>query len=115
MLYREFCDFLEYRICDLLVNSNDDRVKGFWCDGVLVPLSENYYSQKYVNDHRQVILKAHIGKDGQQEYDLTMNFGTKSLSKYAKNLDIQECVPNPDSENCFTIDTEKFKMELQLL
>lgn len=115
MLDNEFCYFLEYRICDLLENSNDDRLKGFWCDGVYLPLFENNYSQKYVNDNRQIILKAHIGKDGQQEYKLTMNFGPKALSKYARNLDIKECVPNPDSENCFAIDIEKLKMELQLL
>lgn len=115
MLDSAFCDFLEYRICDLLENSNDDRLRGFWCDGILLPPFENCYSQKYVNDNRQVILKAYIGKNEQQEYELTMNFGPKALSKYARNLDIQECVPNAGDENCFAIDIEKFKMELQLL
>ncbi len=114
MLDKEFCDFLEYRIGDLLEYSNDERLKGFWCDGVLLSEPDKYYSKKFINDNRETVLTAFIGKDGQTEYEVTLKFGRKALSRYERNLDIQECLPNPDNENCFTIDTEKFKMQIQL-
>jgi hypothetical protein len=61
-----------------------------------------------------VILKAHIGKDGQTEYELTLKFGKKALSRYARNLDLKACVPNPDQQNWFVIDTKRKKIEIQL-
>ena len=114
MLDIEFCEFLEYKICDLLKHSNDDRIKGFWCDGVLLTEPDKYYSQKYVNDKKETLLTAFIGNDGQSEYELTLKFGRKALSRYGRNLDIQECFPNPEVENYFRIDREKFKIQIQL-
>ena len=75
---------------------------------------DKYYSQKFVNDNREILLTAFIGKDGQTEYELKLKFGRKALSRYERNLDIQECVPSSDDENCFIIDTEKFKIQIQL-
>ena len=50
MLDNEFCSFLEHEISKAFANSNNDRVKHFWCDGVLLPTFENEYSKKFVND-----------------------------------------------------------------
>jgi hypothetical protein len=59
-------------------------------------------------------LTAFIGKTGQDKYELTLNFGQKALSKYARGLDILECVPNPQNLNSFMIDTEKHQIIIQL-
>ena len=111
---RDFCEFLEYEICKAFEQSDNDQIKGFWCDGILLNQPDSFYSQKFVNDNRHLKLKAFIGKDGQIEYELTLKFGNKALSRYARNLDIKECVPNPDKQNWFDIDTKRNKIEIQL-
>jgi hypothetical protein len=110
----DFCEFLEYEICKVLDHFDNEETKGFWCDGVLLNQPDSYYSQKVVNDTKQVTLKAFIGKDGQTEYDLTLKFGNKAISLLASNLDIKECVPNTDRHNWFDIDTKLNKIEIQL-
>ncbi|MCD4695335.1 MAG: hypothetical protein K8S16_03755, partial [Bacteroidales bacterium] len=62
----EFCTKLEFRICSELENSNDTELKGLWCDGILwKPSNEIQLTKKHVNDKRQIITKAWIGKTGQ--------------------------------------------------
>jgi hypothetical protein len=114
MLDQDFCEFLEYEICRAFENSDNDQIKGFWCDGVALSQPDKFYSQKFVNDNRQITLKAFIGKDGQTEYELTLKFGNKALSLFSKNLDIKECVPSPDKHNWFDLDTKQNKIEIQL-
>jgi len=112
MLDQDFCEFLEYKISKALQNSDNEEIKGFWCDGILLPSSKSNYSQKFVNENRQIILKAFIGKNGQTEYELTLKFGNKALSRYARNLDIKECIPNPDK--IYWIDTKQRKVLIEL-
>jgi hypothetical protein len=78
MLNQDFCVFLEYEICKAFEHSDNDQIKGFWCDGVLLNQPNYTYSQKFVNDNRQVKLKAFIGKGGQTEYELILRFGKKA-------------------------------------
>lgn len=94
MLDQDFCEFLEYEICRAFKHLDNQQIKGFWCVGALLNQSDNSYSQKIINDNRQVILKAFIRKDRQTEYNLTLKFGNKALSRFVRNLDIKECVPN---------------------
>jgi hypothetical protein len=114
MLDQNFREALEYRICDALANSQDEEVIGLWCDGVLLSEPDDHYSQKFVNDNRQVKMQARIGKDGQSLYSLTLRFGTKALSRFARKLDIIECIPQTDLENWFRIDTLMKEIEVQL-
>lgn len=114
MIDQDFCEFLEYEICKAIEYTDNVQIKGFWCDGVWLNQPDSSYSIKFVNDNRQVILKAFIGKNGQTEYELILKFGNKSLSRYARNLGIKECVPNPDKQNWFKIDTKRNKIEIQL-
>ena len=99
MINQDFCEFLEHEICKAFKHTDNDQIKGFWCDGVLLNQPDSSYSQKSVNDNRHIILKAFIGKDRQAEYELILKFGNKALSSYVRNLDIKECVPNPDKQN----------------
>jgi len=43
MLDQDFCEFLEYEICKAFEQSDNGEVKGFWCDGVLLPQFESSY------------------------------------------------------------------------
>ncbi|MBK8627984.1 MAG: hypothetical protein IPN86_21225 [Saprospiraceae bacterium] len=45
MLDQDFCAFLEYEICKAFEHSENDQVKGFWCDGVFLNQPDSYYSQ----------------------------------------------------------------------
>lgn len=114
MLDHDFCGHLEYVICCALEDSDEESTRGFWCDGVLLPLHKQYYSQKFVNDMRHVSMKAFVGKNGQTEYELILKFGNKALSRYARNLNIIECVPSPDIPDWFSINIEKRVIEIQL-
>lgn len=111
MIDQGFCEFLEYELCKAFEHSDNEAIKGFWCDGVL--LSESF-TQKEVNDNRQVTLKAFIGKDGQTAYTLILKFGNKALSRYARNLDLKECVPNLEKINWLGIDIQRNRVEIQL-
>lgn len=85
---------------------------GFWCDGVLMNQTEIRYSLKYINDKREALFRAWVGKDGQEPYDLYLKFGPKALSRYARALDICVCVP--DSGTGFHIDPENKVIVIQL-
>lgn len=114
MIDHNFCDFLEYEICKAFKQSHNHEIKGFFCDGILLSEPDSHYSQKSVNDKRQVLLKAFIGQDGQTEYELTLKFGDKALSRYARDLDIKACVPDAEKQNWFHIDTIRRKIEIRL-
>ena len=96
MLDQDFCEFLEFKITRALNNHDDERLKGFWCDGVLLPGNENEYSKKWVNDKRQIVMTAFVGQTGQDKYELILRFGNKALSKYARGLNLEECVGDGD-------------------
>ncbi|MBL7829377.1 MAG: hypothetical protein JNJ57_22260 [Saprospiraceae bacterium] len=85
MLTQTFCEFLEFELCKAFSLSDNDQIKGFWCDGVLLDQPENAYSQQAVLDNKQVKLKAYIGKDGQTPYKLTLKFGNEALNRVALN------------------------------
>ena len=114
MLDQIFCEILEYRLCDAFEDFTDEGLKGFWCDGVLLSEDGKEYSQKHVNDNRQVKMQAFVGKDGQTVYDLTLIFGIKALSRYARNLDIVECIPETESQKWLKIDISKKVIEVLL-
>ena len=114
MIDSGFCLHLEYKIGEAFEFSDNEEVKGFWCDGVMLSEPNSNYSQKFVNDNRAIILTAFIGKDGQSKYELLLKFGRKSLSRYARNLDIKECIPNIEKTDWFIIDTKLKKIEIQL-
>ncbi|MGN6438814.1 MAG: hypothetical protein ACTHMM_19880 [Agriterribacter sp.] len=114
MLNNDFCERLERKISEAFTNSGNEKAKHFWCDGVLLPTFENEYSRKFVNDNRQIVMAAFIGLSGQDKYELVLKFGDKALSKYARGLDIFECIPNSTNETWFDIDVARRKILIQL-
>ena len=107
MLNEEFCGFLEYQLSKSFKYSNDESIKSFWCDGVMLSSNENDYSKKSINDNWLVLLKAFIGKDGQDEFALLLKFGDQALSKYARDLDIMDCIPEIEKDDWYTVDKER--------
>jgi hypothetical protein len=103
MVNQQFLNHLELEITKALSNSINPELKGFWCDGILLPKNENEYSKKTINDKRQLILRAFIGKEGQDKYEMTLLFGKKSLSKIARDLDLKSSIPNPDNSDWIKI------------
>ena len=114
MRNQDFCAFLEYKISDGLKISDNEQLKGFWCDGVLLPNNSNEYSQKIVNNRRQIIMTAFIGKTGQDKYELILRFGKESLSKYARDSEIIECIPKPEKNDWLNVDVINKQVTIQL-
>lgn len=109
-----FCIFLEYEITRVLGQSDDVLLKHFWCDGVLLPDSVEDYSKKFVNSKRQVVMRAFAGQTGQDLYELTLRFGPKALSRYSRDLSLEECVPDIEESNWLAVDIESKKIVVQL-
>ena len=107
---KEFCDNLEYHLGATFEKSNNDKLKGFWCDGVL----QKRIGKKLVNDHRVIDTVAWIGKNGQSDYQMRIHFGNKSLRRFAKGTPMNDCIPSSDSMDWIKIDTEKRKIEIEL-
>jgi hypothetical protein len=114
MLDEDFCNFLEYQISNALENSKNAAIRGFWCDGILLPDDESRYDRKLVNDNRKILLTAFFGKGGQDNYELTLNFGKKSLSKYARGLPIEECIPGTANDDWIEVDIMSKKLIVHL-
>ena len=111
----KFCTRLEYRICSELEKSNDAELKGFWCDGVSWFPTDIQLTKKHVNDKRKIETKAWIGKTGQDVYQTIIHFGKKALSRYAKDVDLTECIPDLESQaEWFEIDIENKIIEIKL-
>jgi hypothetical protein len=109
---QDFCSHLEYHLCRTFKNSPDKDIQNIWCDGV----SDQAFvkTKKYVNDNRRLQTKAWIGKDGQDEFEMTIVFGNKALSKYARGLDLKDCLPSDVSMNWVEIHLDKKTIELRL-
>ncbi len=111
----EFCTRLEYRICHELEKSTDPELKGFWCDGVSWFATEKQLTKKHLNDKRKIVTKAWIGKTGQTEFKATIHFGKRALSKYAKGIDLTECITDLESQTeWIEIDLENKVIEIKI-
>ena len=115
MINEEFCNILEFKLSKAILNSTKEDIKGFWCDGVSMSKPENFYSRKYINDNRKTILTSYLGKGGQTDYLMTLIFGAKALSRYARNLDIIECIPSEVSDEWFKNDEQNKSIEVNLV
>lgn len=114
MLNAEFCAFLEYELTNALKLSDDKELRQLWCDGILLPDAANEYSIDCVNANRKVVLLAFIGKDGQDKYELTLHFGNKSLARFARGLEMVECIPDRTGNDWFELDIERKKIRIML-
>jgi hypothetical protein len=110
----DFCVQLEHQLTRTFGNSEDKKLRGFWCDGVLMPFIESQLTKKNVNDTRKIVTKAWLGYDGQGEFEMTIHFGQLSLRRYAKGSDLGDCLPSENSMDWIELDIERKTIELQL-
>jgi len=110
---KDFCARLEYHLTRTF-GLDDKNLRGFWCDGVLMPTNETQLTKKNINDKRKIVTKAWLGFDGQGEYEMTINFGQYSLRRYAKGADLSDCLPSEDTMNWVSLDMKSKTIELQL-
>lgn len=90
-------------------------MNGFWCDGIAMPFIDRQLYPKHVNDTRKIITSAWLGTDGQEKYKMTIRFGPKALSRYARGLDLKVCIPPETSTNWIILNLEEKTITLQLL
>jgi len=110
-----FCTHLEYHLGQTFENSDRQDLNGFWCDGISWdPIPDNQLTKKSVNDTRQIVTKAWIGKDGQDEYEMTIRFGQYALRLYAKGTEMMDCIPSSDSMDWIDIEPENKRIEIRL-
>lgn len=113
-LNADFLSTLEHSIRQALRHLDTDETKGFWCDGILLSEGNAHYSIKSVNANRSVKLKAFLGKDGQTPYELTLLFGGHALSRYARDLSLEDCIPDRPADEWIAVDTAKKQITVHL-
>lgn len=112
---QEFCTHLEYHLCRTFENSDNQELKFFWCDGVsMEAITEIELTPKRIYDSRKIETMAWIGKDGQDEYKMTIHFGNLSLSRYAQGNKLTDCLPSEEAMDWINIDTQKKTIEIRL-
>lgn len=110
-----FWTALEFRLSRLLEMTDDPELKGFWCDGIYLPTTNQQLRKKYVNDKRKIQLKAWLGKTGQEVYDATVHFGKKAQSLYVRDLPLVNSIPTEEeNSDWFTIDVRNRVIEIYL-
>lgn len=111
---QEFLEFLEYRICMYYQKLHPKQKTKHWCLNVSMCETPNNYSREYVQENKQVSLKASVDKYGLSEYDVHLDFGFQSLTLYSKGLDIKKCIPSNNDPDLFSIDFENKKISIIL-
>ena len=109
MLDDIFCSKLEYKICEVFRNMSDIDLKGFWCDGIILPDSDAI-SLDGIIAKKQISGQAFIGKDGQTKYDLTLEFGEKTLNFVTNGQISTDYLPIKTYQEWFDIDVNNKKI-----
>jgi hypothetical protein len=104
---QDFCSYLEFHLSKTFKNSDDRNLRALWCDGIV-------HTKSTILNSGQLETKAWIGRDGQEQYEMTIKFGPDSLSKFAKGLDLTATVPSDNSMDWINIDIHNKTIELQL-
>jgi hypothetical protein len=81
-----------------------------------MPTSEKAYSKKTVNDSRQIITQAWIGRGiDEQRYECIIKFGKYALRRYAKGTNLKGCIPGRETTDWVELDIEKKTIVVRLL
>jgi hypothetical protein len=110
----DFCLPLAHHLTRTFGNSEDKKLKGFWCDGVMIPFIESQLTKKSVNDTKKIVTKAWLGYNGQGEFEMTIKFGETSRECYAKGSDLTDSLPSEESMDWITLNIERKTIELRL-
>lgn len=101
LLPEDFCYQLEHALTNALKHADNEDTKGYWCDGV---------SPNGVSMEDTIVSKAWIGKDGQDEYILTIH-----LEQQNRNLmSLAQHIPEYDTKDWWKIDRLKLSVDVYL-
>jgi len=115
-LTKEFCSHLEYRLSQILDETDREELKGFWCDGILSPPPAEFQNTTEEIRHLQKIKTiAWLGKTGQDEYEMTIWLGEKAFEKYFRDENLIECIPNATKRDWVEIMPENKVISVKLL
>lgn len=109
----DFCQRLEYHLCQAFRNSGGKDLKWIWCDGVEVPDAGNQTIESLI-ETKEIVTLAWIGATGQDKYKMVIRLGNKSLEKCLKGLSMVKCLPSDKSIDWVDIDIENKSITLQL-
>ena len=104
---KEFCTYLEFHLCRTLDNIKDEKLKGFWCDGVspdsFVDLTE-----------RKIETTAWLGKTGQDKYFMVIWLGNCSIKQLKNDESLIDCIPSEELIDWLIINTQEKTIEISL-
>lgn len=107
---QEFCEFLEWHLCATFKQSKEERLRGFWCDGVVWrPISKDV-----VKTNKEFWTIAFIGTSGQDEFRMKIKLGKRALEKFLQGTVLSDCVPDSSSMSWIDIDLCNKQIEIQL-
>lgn len=108
-----FCAHLEWSLS--FEELEDDRIRGFWCDGVdHLPIDIRNLSKTQIRKNRTIKTKAWIGKDGQSIYEMTIKLGEQSLENYERDQNLLDCIPKENCKEWIKISPTDRHIEIQL-
>lgn len=110
----KLCSYLENYLGEAFGEAEQQEVKGLWCDGVLMPVFDNQLTKKSVNDTRKIITTAFIGYSDTHNFTLVIRFGKYALRRYAKGVELIDCLAVEHKMNRIKVDVDNRTIELQL-
>lgn len=110
---KDFCADLEHRID--FSRFENEKIRCLWCDGIdHRPIDIKSLSVGNLKKNAFIKTKAWMGKDGQDEYEMTIHFGPEALSHYINGKDLRACIPVIASEEWINIDPARREIGVRL-
>lgn len=110
---QDFCSQLEYSLDFEQLDRED--LKGYWCDGVdHLPKDIKSLAKSRIEKERTIVTKAWIGRDGQGEYEMTINLGGDFIKAYMSDSNLLASIPGREEKGWIDVDTEQRKVEIKL-
>lgn len=110
---QEFCSYLEHKLD--FSHLNNSKIIGFWCDGINhIPFDLKSLAKSNIQQNKMIKTKAWIGLNGQEEYEMTIRFGEKSIENYQNDLGLIDCIPDDNYGDWIKIKPDKKEVEIKL-
>ncbi|WP_207430971.1 hypothetical protein [Sabulibacter ruber] len=109
-LDEDFCSALEYRLTRIFRESDQKEIRSLWCDGISPGIETN----DNPIDSRRIRTKAWIGKDGQEEFSMTILLGEEAIVKFLNGGSLIDSIPREETKDWMDIDTEGRTVTVQL-
>ncbi|MGN6179828.1 MAG: hypothetical protein ACTHNW_11645 [Mucilaginibacter sp.] len=114
---QHFLNMLEYHLSRALANSDDNKLKYLWCDGILLPDDNSQLSKQNIINTRQIITRAWIGWLGTTKQDLfkmIILLGECSVDKGLTDQNLQNCLCENDTTDWIVINDVEKLIQIQL-